>query len=213
MAIPRLRQRVLSPPLRIGPPRWVVESTFDLDFHLRRSARAPADAPALLDSPATDRVMLGFDRARPLWEFTLVEGLEGGRAAFVMKVHHSMTDGVGGMELLTELVDFEREPEPTARRLPAVPGAESFGSVALVRDSLTHTSRRIARHRPPDPRPHASSATIAALRDPAGAPRNVVSTARSVGRLLAPATTPISPVMRDRGLGRGLAMLTSVSTT
>ena len=39
--IPRLRQRVLSPPFRIGPPRWTVEPTFDLDFHLRRM-RLPA---------------------------------------------------------------------------------------------------------------------------------------------------------------------------
>ncbi len=65
-----------------------------------------------------------FDRARPLWEFTLFEGLEGGRAALAMKVHHSITDGVGGMALLTELVDLEREPEPDREDdLPAVPGA------------------------------------------------------------------------------------------
>ena len=36
--IPRFRQRVLSPPFRIGPPRWSVEADFDLDFHLRRTA-------------------------------------------------------------------------------------------------------------------------------------------------------------------------------
>ena len=62
-----------------------------------------------------------------------------------MKVHHSITDGVGGMALLAELVDLEREPEPARRRddLPAVPAADSFGTVALVRDSLTHTSRRM----------------------------------------------------------------------
>ncbi|MDQ6926776.1 MAG: diacylglycerol O-acyltransferase, partial [Candidatus Eremiobacteraeota bacterium] len=67
--IPRFRQRVLSPPLRMGPPRWTVEPTFDLDFHLRRTR---------LSGVATERTLLdallpmatsSFDRARPLWEF------------------------------------------------------------------------------------------------------------------------------------------------
>ena len=102
--IPRLRQRVLSPPFRLGPPRWSVEETFDLDFHLRRMRLpAPGSERALLDV-LQPIATASFDRARPLWEFTLIEGLVGAdgteRAAFAMKVHHSVTDGVGGMALL-----------------------------------------------------------------------------------------------------------------
>src|SRR5690349_23127135 len=41
LLIPRLRQRVLSPPLRIGPPRWTNDPGFDLDFHLRRFRLPP----------------------------------------------------------------------------------------------------------------------------------------------------------------------------
>src|SRR6476620_7927874 len=49
--IPRLRQRVLSPPFRIGPPRWATEATFDLDFHLRHlRLTRPGDAPTLLEA-------------------------------------------------------------------------------------------------------------------------------------------------------------------
>src|SRR5450432_4316404 len=44
ITIPRLRQRVQSPPLRIGPPRWSTETNFDLDFHVRRvRLAAPGD--------------------------------------------------------------------------------------------------------------------------------------------------------------------------
>jgi diacylglycerol O-acyltransferase len=206
--IPRLRQRVLSPPFRIGPPRWAVESTFDLDFHLRRlRLTPPGDAPTLLDA-LQPIASSSFDRARPLWEFTLFEGLEGDRAALAMKVHHSVTDGVGGMALLTELVDLEREPGDLDDELdlPAVPAPDTFGTVALVRDSLSHTSRRmlgIARRTPG----RVTSNAFAAMRDPAGAAANVGVTARSVSRLLAPATSPMSPLMVDRGLGRCLAML------
>jgi WS/DGAT/MGAT family acyltransferase len=205
--IPRLRQRVLSPPFRIGPPRWVVEPTFDLDFHLRRlRLTPPGDAPTLLD--ALQPIVSGaFDRARPLWEFTLFEGLESGRAALAMKVHHSITDGVGGMALLSELVDLEREPAFDADDdLPAVPASDSFGSVALVRDSLAHTSRRmfgIARRVPG----RLVANAFSAVRDPAGTALSAGFAARSVARMLAPAAGPMSPVMRERGLGRCLAML------
>ena len=62
--IPRLRQRVLSPPFRLGPPRWSVEETFDLDFHLRRMRLpAPGTERALLDV-LQPMATAGFDRAR-----------------------------------------------------------------------------------------------------------------------------------------------------
>ena len=54
--------------------------------------------------------MQAFDRARPLWEFTVVEGLEDERAGLIMKVHHAITDGVGGVKLMLETFDAEREP-------------------------------------------------------------------------------------------------------
>jgi WS/DGAT/MGAT family acyltransferase len=206
--IPRLRQRVLSPPMRIGPPRWAVEPTFDLDFHLRRMrVTEPGDAPTLLDA-LQPIASASFDRARPLWEFTLFEGLEGGRAALAMKVHHSITDGVGGMALLTELVDLEREPETVDDEddLPAVPAPDELDSMTLVRDSLAHTTRRalgITRRIPGT----VSSSTVSAVRDPSGAAANVSVTARSIAKMLAPASAPMSPIMRERGLGRCLAML------
>ena len=65
--------------------------------------------------------MSGFDTAHPLWEFTLVEDLSGGGAALVMKLHHSLTDGIGGMQLLLALFDTDAEP-PTQGALPEPPG-------------------------------------------------------------------------------------------
>ena len=107
--IPRMRQRVATPLLRMGPPHWSGDPHFDLMYHLRRVRVCEPTDDAVLDLART-AAMAGFDRSRPLWEYTLVEGLEDGRAAMVMKVHHSMTDGVGGMKLLLMLFDFEREP-------------------------------------------------------------------------------------------------------
>jgi WS/DGAT/MGAT family acyltransferase len=206
--IPRFRQHVLSPPFRVGPPRWSVESTFDLDFHLRRM-RLPA--------PGTERTLLdalqpmasaGFDRARPLWEFTLIEGLydedDDGteRAAFAMKVHHTVTDGVGGMALLALLVDLTAdavEPDDT----PAVPAPEFMNARSLMRDSVAHSARRmfgVARRFPGT----AAHAAVSTIRDPLHSGNELARTVRSIGRIVAPAMQPMSPVMLDRGLGRRL---------
>jgi len=168
-----------------------------------------------LPAPGTERTLLdflqpmasaGFDRARPLWEFTLIEGLYDGdgteRAAFAMKVHHCVTDGVGGMALLALLVDLTADAaEPTDT--PAAPAPESMNAVALMRDSIIHSSRRmlgVARRVPAT----VASAAFTTMRDPLHAGADLVRTAGSIGRILAPATEPMSPVMRTRGLGRRL---------
>jgi WS/DGAT/MGAT family acyltransferase len=205
--IPRLRQRVVSPPFRIGPPRWTYEPTFDLDFHLRRMRLpAPGTHRQLLDA-LQPMAAASFDRARPLWEFTLIEGLQGpadSRAAFAMKVHHSVTDGVGGMELLAHLVDFSRDPgDAVLEDVVEEPALEDTSSLQLMRESVAHTQRRvfgIARRVPAT----AWSAARSTMRDPVGAASTVTNTVRSVARTLAPATAPMSPVMVDRGLGRRL---------
>ena len=205
MMIPRMRERVATPMFRVGPPYWSEDPHFDIDYHLRR-VRAPA--PATFDSVldiARCSAMSGFDRARPLWEYTLVEGLHDGRAAFVMKVHHSMTDGVGGMRLLIMLFDLERNPiEPTFEAV--VVGSRRLDQAQLIRRSLDHRRRRamgIVRRGLAD-----SVAVTRALRaDPVGTVRDGIRTARSIARYLAPATVPESPIMRSRTLARRLGSI------
>src|SRR6476646_633339 len=114
VAIPRLVDRVVSPPLRIAAPEWRPDPTFELDYHIRRIAiPEPASMRDCLDV-AQITTAPPLDRSRPLWEFTLVEGLEGGRAALLQRLHHTSADGVGGMRLSLSLVDLERAPAPRA---------------------------------------------------------------------------------------------------
>jgi diacylglycerol O-acyltransferase / wax synthase len=203
--IPRMRQRVVTPLMRIGPPHWSADPHFDLAYHVRR-VRAPE--PRTLETVlelARTAAMTGFDRARPLWEYTSVDGLADGRSALVIKVHHSMTDGVGGMKLLMMLFDLEREPAPPG---PVPDSAELavLGRLELVSRSLDHRRRRalgIAR------RAAAGALTAAqhAARDPVGTVAESLRVARSVIRYLEPATTPRSPLMRERTLARQLATL------
>lgn len=118
-AIPRMRERAVGDPLDLAPPMWVPDPEFDLDYHLRKIAvPAPGDERALLDLVGSI-IATPLDRSRPLWEFTLIEGLADGTVALLQQVHHTITDGVGGLRLSLELLEFEPNP-PTAEPADAV---------------------------------------------------------------------------------------------
>jgi WS/DGAT/MGAT family acyltransferase len=115
--VPRYRQVVRFVPLSLARPVWVDDPHFNLGYHVRRTA---LPAPGSDDELRTlvGRVMSqNLDRAKPLWEMWVVEGLSDGRWALLSKVHHAMVDGVAGTDLMTVLLDMERDPE----RPPAPP--------------------------------------------------------------------------------------------
>jgi hypothetical protein len=107
--MPIWRQRVVeSPPP--APPRWETAPDFDIDFHLRRvSAPEPGNLDGVLEM-ARVAAMADFDRARPLWTATLIEGLDDGGAAVLCKFHHALTDGVGGVQIAMHLFDLTKKP-------------------------------------------------------------------------------------------------------
>ncbi|ABM14880.1 wax ester/triacylglycerol synthase domain-containing protein [Mycolicibacterium vanbaalenii] len=121
-AVPMLGQRVVASPPP-APPRWEQAPDFDLDFHMRRvTASAPGTVDTLLEM-ARVAAMEDFDRARPLWEATLVDGLDNDGAAMILKFHHALTDGVGGIQIAMILFDLSaahEQPAPVAA-LPEVP--------------------------------------------------------------------------------------------
>ena len=113
VAIPRLGQRVMPAPANVSPPVWVDDANFDIDVHVRRIAcPKPGTLRQVLDL-ASLMIADPFDRTRPLWQFVIVEGMRGGKAAMIQKMHHTITDGERGVELSMQYLDFERDaPEP-----------------------------------------------------------------------------------------------------
>ena len=112
-AVPRFRQRVMVPALGVGNPAWVEDENFQLDYHLRRvSLPAPGSERQLFDL-AANLAMTPFDKSRSPWEATLVEGLEGGRAAYILKLHHATSDGLGIIQLLSRVL--RKSPEQLER--------------------------------------------------------------------------------------------------
>ncbi len=204
-SMPSLRQRIIEPPFRLTSPRWVYDPHFDLDWHLRRLAAPPPHTRDVVLHLARRAAMAAFDRDRPLWELTLVEGINGGEAALVLKNHHSLSDGVGGMRILAGMCDLHREP----RDLGAMPEPPQ-GEEVDVRALLTGAAGALAGRAPGMARRAARAAlpvTLSCARDPAGAVRGAVAMARSVWRTSAPVFGTLSPVMRERAMTRQLATM------
>ena len=110
--VPRYRQKLAMPPLESGHPLWVDDPCFNLEYHVRHAALpAPGTEEQLLQMVARI-VSQPLDRSKPLWENWLVEGLEGDRFALISKTHHSLVDGVAGVDLATVLFDAEPNPPP-----------------------------------------------------------------------------------------------------
>lgn len=196
--VPRLRQRVLGHPYSVAPPRWAVDPNFDLDYHLRWMRTIDEGTLREVFDIAEPIAMQGFDRARPLWEFTVVEGLEDGRAAVIAKIHHAITDGVGGVKLMMELLDLERRPD-AVDVLPDAPPADRLSETRRMVDAFAYESRRSLGGL----RGLASGLAENAgrlLEDPVGVGMRFASTTGSLVRLVSPATEPLSPLMRERSL-------------
>src|SRR5262245_42624962 len=86
------RRRLVEVPFGLDHPYWILDPDFDLDFHIRHMALpSPGDDEqlALQISRIIGRPM---DRTRPLWEAYVIEGMENGDFAVLMKIHHATID-------------------------------------------------------------------------------------------------------------------------
>jgi diacylglycerol O-acyltransferase / wax synthase len=189
-AVPRLRSCVAMRPF--GCRReFVVDDGFDLDSHLHRtSLPAGATLRHVLDLAQT-MASAGFDAERPPWEAVMVEGVDGSSAALVVKLHHALVDGVGGVAVLAHLLDHAGRPSP--ERDPVTGGRGKRPRPVFLRH--VPTPRRMG------------EVALYSCGHPLRQMENVVATATSVARLLAPAGRPLSPLMTKRSDRRGCEVL------
>ncbi|MCV7123664.1 wax ester/triacylglycerol synthase domain-containing protein [Mycobacterium lacus] len=201
--LPMFRQRVVpSPPP--APPRWEYDPDFDLGYHLRRTATPGAGTLDDVLEMARVAQMQDFDRARALWETTLIDGLENGGAAVICKFHHALTDGVGGIQIAMHLFDLsedyrQREPlpaKPEVSRASPLRGYRAtwrYGT-GLLGNALTGAVKWAPR------------VMYDSVRRPLAAAGTAMATATSIYRTVRPISRTGSPMARDRGLIRRLGV-------
>lgn len=132
-----LRRRLSMP--RVGDfslPVWLPDPAFDVGQLIRRATLPEPGGEEELMDWLGDHLSHRLDRARPLWEVTLLEGLEGGRWALVFKVHHCLIDGISGVTIVAAMLDLQphlEEGTKTLAELVAMLGEESERGVLIRR--------------------------------------------------------------------------------
>lgn len=223
-AVERVRSLVdarlhLIPPFRrklaptVGgwrPLRWVDDPDLVLEDHIFGLPALAEVTPENVASVAAEVMRHPLDRKRPLWELHVLEGHDDGRMAIIAKVHHAAIDGVSGLSLLANLVDFSADPSPErpAVEAPSVTGGRPPGAAPMVRSwleglvadsahDLRQMSGSIARRRArraadegaPDP-------TESSWRQMAAAPRTSLTRPISDRRAVALCTLPMDDLGR-----------------
>jgi diacylglycerol O-acyltransferase len=123
--VPRYRQRLMSVPGSVARPVWVDDGDFDLRYHVRQSAVPRPGSMEQLEELVARIIARPLDRTRPLWEMYLIEGLEHGRFAILVKSHQTLVDGIstidiGQVILDTDTISRERIPDEwVPRREPS----------------------------------------------------------------------------------------------
>jgi diacylglycerol O-acyltransferase len=172
--VPRYRQKVRFVPLGAGPPVWIEDPHFSLEYHLRHTALPEPGSEEQLRQMAARVFSQHLDRNKPLWELWMVEGFNDGRWALLSKVHHCMVDGVAATDLMSVMFSDTTSTAATRRWAPP---PEPSGLEVLVQ-TLAHRA--------------SPAGQLESLRGALRAPRE---TLRSIGEA-ARATVAATPSMR-----------------
>lgn len=139
--VPKLRRRIKNTVLPGAPPVWVDDPRFALSGHVEL---------VKLVVPGTDRQFLDMcsdlfgqllDRSRPLWHLCIVDGLTGDRVGVIERIHHSLADGVAGVEMATVLFDFEFQSSPTVQPGGGGQTWEAKAPPGIMREALQDLGR------------------------------------------------------------------------
>lgn len=190
---PRFRQRVVDSPFGTGTPSWAVDPDFDLHYHLRRVRLGGDGSMRELLTTCEQLAMTALDAARPPWEGYLFEGLPDGKAAYFLKAHHALTDGLGAIIGLAQLHSPTREHNPKKPQPPS-PDPVNITTLDILERQVAEEIRRV---------PHRIDLTLKGIRALAH-PREALSTAlrygRSVPRVAGLVSPPGSPLLANRSV-------------
>ena len=192
--VPRYRQKLRTVPFRLGRPVWADDPDFDLSYHIQRSTLPEPGGDEELAALMAHVMSERLDRAHPLWEYRVVEGLARDRWALISKVHHSMVDGIGGADLYRLLTEVAPEPADSAdsadfadEEAARTPSAVSL--IALAAVDMTLLPLRQAR------------VLSGAVADPGSTIRQAAAVTRAIARL-SPSLWPAATSSLSGNIGK-----------
>jgi diacylglycerol O-acyltransferase len=202
--VPRYRHKLASTALDSGRPVWVDDPSFNLEYHIRHTALPTPGRWDQLCSLTARIFSQQLDRSKPLWEMWLIEGLEDDRFALITKTHHSLIDGIAGVDLATVLFDLSPDPPPLRHSgRPWQPHSEP-GTAELVAAGLRGAARAGI---------ELAEGAISAVAHPDHAVARAREAAEGIGEIVwaglnpapeTPLNVPIGPHRRFFGVGSRL---------
>lgn len=143
--VPIFGMKLAKAAFQLDHPGWVDAGEIDWDYHiLSAKLPKPGNRKQLEDMVAKLHAE-PLDRSRPLWQFTIIEGLEGRQAALYSKVHHAAVDGGAGMVITKALYDVTetpREVEPAEPKEPARIPTRPERAVMTMNDIVQNVMRQ-----------------------------------------------------------------------
>ena len=157
MALTPLRYQLVDIPMKLHHPMWVQNDDIDLDYHLHLVRVPEPGGRRELDSLIGEIASTPLDRARPLWEMYLVEGLADNRVAIVHKVHHVLADGVASANQMAQAMEphdagnvappASDDLSRTRGRLLAAAGRDHVGLIRKLPRLVSETAAGVSRVR------------------------------------------------------------------
>lgn len=136
----RFRQRIQPVPLDVSRPVWIDDADFDLDRHLRTAELPGPGGVAELRRFVAELLGRPLDPAHPMWELWLIDGLDDGDVAVLLRTHHVVADGLSLLRAATALLDLELDP-PAGTPPPDWEPADQPGPVELAISGLVERTR------------------------------------------------------------------------
>jgi len=178
---PRFLQKLEAVPL-FEHPVWIDDRNFNLGYHVRHTSLPHPGSLRQLKRLAGRIMSQKLDRGKPLWEMWVVEGVEDGRFALILKAHHCMVDGISGFDLFARMLRLDKSTklDPNPRSLPRpVPSRHRLLADELFRRASLPVS--------------ALRAGIDAVMHPRGTIASLQETVLGLGEVIGAGLAPTSP--------------------
>ena len=188
--MPRYRQRLAWVPVR-NRPVWVDDEHFNLEYHVRHTAVPHPGGAAQLKALSARIVSQQLDRGKPLWEVWVIEGLERGQFALLVKTHHCMADGISAFDLFAALMS--PSPDDVADAPPPWRPRPTPSAARLVCDEVVRTVTL--------PLETARVLIGRALREPGRLWRGIVESVTAIGATVGAGALPPSETPLNQPIG------------
>jgi diacylglycerol O-acyltransferase len=118
---PIFQKKLAKRVLELDHPGWVDAGDLDFDYHLKEATLPAPGTWEQLEHLVAELHAEHLDRSQPMWQFTVIDGLESGAFAIYSKIHHAAVDGGGGMAIAAAMYDMGPVPRKVKPPIPKKP--------------------------------------------------------------------------------------------